>query len=80
MKIKETIPIKHIVSEPGDGTRYDYLCFRQHDVFYFFTYYNSFSYPQHIHKSETDEMEIAKRWDCNPWTVKECLRTIKELS
>ena len=74
--------IKHVVSEPGDATRYDYLVIQNYDDFMFVPYNNTFRYPQKINRFELDEvyeLDIAERENCNLFTVRECIRTIKEL-
>ena len=80
MKRTETIEMIHIISEPGDSTHYDYLVLKRGYVFHFFTYKNTFKYPEYIIQGQEDVEFLADEWSCNPWTIKECLRTIKELS
>lgn len=83
---KYSLDVKRVISEPGDGTRYDYIVVRNHKYFMFSPYENTFRYPQRIDiwsirnaKSEDDlVMKIAKEESCNPWTVKECIRWMKE--
>ena len=85
-----TACIFQVVSEPGDSTRYEYLVYRDGpDEFTFAPTGNQFNYPQRLNKwlvdlptDETGEdtlMEIANRFNCNPHTVLECLRTVKQL-
>jgi len=85
-KTEKAIIGLHVVSEPGDATRYDYFVFKDYDDFKFVSLKNTFKYPQVINKwsmpKEDEEekiKEIADEYNCNPWTVKECLRTIREI-
>jgi hypothetical protein len=87
--------IWEVVSEPGDGSRYHYLVVKQGDTFMFLPLRNTFKYPQKIgywgvvdidvdmdnSKLEMSKKitEIARFWDSNPWTVRECIATMKEL-
>lgn len=72
-------------SEPGDATRYDYFVFRDgDDDFCFMPRKSAFRFPQRINYweiAETDEKvdAIAKRENCNRYTVLECVRTINEI-
>ena len=78
MKIVNKIEALHIVSEPGDGTRYDYFMIESNRGYYFFPAESTFKFPKFIIKGETDAEWLADEWGCNPWTAKECLRSIKE--
>ena len=80
--------IFHIVSEPGDTTHYDYIMARDHDEYMFMTYGNDFRYPQRINYWDVvdfltlvddDQITIAKKYDCNYFTFKECVKTIMEV-
>ena len=84
MKKVTTLEVTHVISEPGDCTRYDYLVVRDADnVFRFFPYENTFNYPAHIPLWDLDEANIeltAKKFNCNPHTVAECMRTMREMT
>lgn len=71
----------HITSEPGDGTRYDYFVYRDGpDEFCFMPARSTFRFPQRLNFfKDVDEDIIAVHERCNPFTVKECLRVMKEL-
>lgn len=76
----------HVVSEPGDATRYDYFVYRDYDSFSFMPCKSTFSFPQSlcifdVPQSEDvkDFVDIAKTFRCNPHTVLECVRTMREL-
>ena len=67
--------------EPGDGTHYSFLVYRDGpDNFTMAPCRNSFNYPQRINcwqdfdPSEDRIKEIAKKYNCNPWTVKAVIR------
>ena len=76
-----SVDVYHVISEPGDATHYDYIVIRDFDDFMFVPYGNTFRYPQkiNVYEIETDQIAIATREHCNPYTVAECVRTIKEL-
>jgi len=86
---KKDLPVIHVVSEPGDCTKYNYFVIIDHDDYHFVSVSNSFSYPQKINRwdvvppvspSFEDCCEdLAKKYNCNPWTAKECMRTAYEL-
>lgn len=75
----------HINSQPGDGTRYDYFCYREGDHFCFMPCDSSFRYPQRLniwHVKDLEDLELSSKAQgefCNPWTLKECIRTMKEI-
>jgi hypothetical protein len=84
--------VKRIISEPGDGARYDYIVAQSHqDEFIFAPFKSTFAFPPRISKWDAkavknfeepvDEviLAIAKKYQCNPWTVLECARTVAEL-
>lgn len=71
----------HVVSEPGDGTRYDFIVLRQYDDFTFMPCESTFRYPQRINFYNipdsvltSDFAEIAKKEQCNPHTLVECCK------
>lgn len=81
----------HVVSEPGDMTRYDYYVIVDGDDYIFFTVKNTFNYPRRlnyfdiagINVNNEDHHEkiyrIAEKQNCNPYTAKECIKTIQEM-
>lgn len=89
MKTISDVTAKHIISEPGDATRYDYIvAVAGPDEFVFAGYNNTFAYPTRINywdvRTVTDVHDevvtrLAEKYQCNPWTVMECIRTVKEL-
>jgi hypothetical protein len=77
--------IYHIVSEPGDLTRYEYFVYRDGpDEFCIMPTDSPIRYPQRLNFYEHSELneeaciEEAHKQNCNPWTLLECIRTIKE--
>jgi hypothetical protein len=77
--------IIHVESKPGDATRYDYFSARDHDDYVFMPADNTFRYPQRLNYWEVKELltteEINKLADlkiCNPFTLRECIRTVIE--
>ena len=83
MKIYTPIRATHIVSEPGDCTHYDYIVYcDDEDVFHFMPCQSTFNYPQHIPLWSLDDENIddlAKKFECSPCTVAECMRTMREM-
>ncbi len=74
-----------ITSEPGDATRYDYYVLRDAGMFFFIPRKQSFPMPNFLHSQslpKTDEEinNVASRFNCNFWSVKECVRTVKDLT
>ena len=89
MKELGIVEAKHIISEPGDGTRYDYIMVQiGPDEFVFAPYRNTFKYPQKINVWEAlnDErnldkdkvVRLAKKEGVNPYTYMECARSALE--
>lgn len=93
MKIIRDAIVKHVVSEPGDHTRYDYHVTQFGDAFMFMPYESTFKFPQKINYWEVKDIStleelfdstIIEKYDeyktgINPYTLLECIRTIKEL-
>ena len=73
----------HILSEPGDMTRYDYFCFVNYDEFCFMPCGSTFRFPQRLNRFDVKNLEdeelqkMAEEQFCNPCTLKECIRTIE---
>lgn len=93
MKVIKDAVVKHVVSEPGDYTRYDYHVTQFGDEFMFMPYESTFKFPQKIDYWEVKDVEtiedvlactISEQYDTDktgisPYTLLECIRTIKEL-
>lgn len=97
MKTKHHIDVMHVISEPGDATRYNYAYHKDDYVFYFMPIDNHFNYPQQIDYYEVKNVDtsnrnirrirdedtivitISERFNCNPCTVLECIRTMQEV-
>lgn len=94
IKKAENIVIVHIISEPGDGTQYDYGYLKQGYDFCFIPIGNAFRYPQRLNyfsikdiNANTREIKkvpnkvkkIAEQNNCNICTVLECIRTMQEV-
>lgn len=93
MKEKTLQLITSVTSEPGDATHYEYLVYR--DGPYSFTFAptrSTFRFPQRISawdiptkidlnndESQMVIRDVAERERCNPYTVAECMRTMREL-
>lgn len=78
--------VLHIISEPGDGTHYDYLVFRDGpDEFCFMPARSTFRFPQRLNFYAVQSVEesaiplLAVEHNCNPCTIIECIRVMKEL-
>jgi len=89
---KQIIPFEviHVISEPGDWTRYDYVVVRNDTVFNFVAYYSTFCFPSKLDYWDIQNIEDLEgcqefikeheNFDhINPHTMLECIRTIKEL-
>jgi len=90
MKIKTIRQVYHIISEPGDNTRYDYFVTNFGDTYMFLPYESTFKFPQKLNYWEVKDIESMEDLDdykellkehvgVNPWTLMECIRTLKEL-
>lgn len=84
MKRVEKLTTWRIVSEPGDGTRYEYIVTRNYNGYIFASFNGLIKYPDRIESwmlSDKDEdiMRLANEFKCNPWTLKECFRTVSEI-
>jgi len=78
----------HVISEPGDGTRYDFIVGNDGpDRYCFMPHRSTFRFPQKINYYDVCNieeindtiLEFAKNDNCNPHTVLECVRIIKKL-
>jgi hypothetical protein len=74
-----------VISEPGDGTHYNYIILKDHDDYFIMPAYKTFRYPQQLNYydieyiSEVDLLKLAEKENCNPYTLMEVIRTIKLL-
>ena len=80
--------IYHVVSEPGDATRYDYFVYRDGpDEFCFMPCRSTFRFPQRLNYYDfkdtgidvNKDYSIGIEYNCNLYTLKECIRTMEEL-
>lgn len=78
----------HVISEPGDMTRYDYHVMNDGpDNFIFAPNGSTFRFPQRINYYEgvnalndpEQLKEIAERENCNPCTVIECINMMVQI-
>lgn len=78
----------HVISEPGDATRYDYYVMKDGPNDYVFAPARStFRFPQRINYFEginaldnrEDLDKIVDRENCNHWTVIECINCMIDL-
>ena len=83
--------VDHVICEPGDHTRYDFLRIQLDDSKYaFIAYGNSFAYPALLFTWELDSIntfedivnwikEESKRFkNVNPFTLLQCVNGLKE--
>ena len=89
----ESDQIMHVISEPGDGTRYQYMVWYDgHYTFKVMGTDSDVTYPRALDYWEIKDaehapissiqpvsMRIADDQKCNPYTVQECIRTALEL-
>lgn len=76
----------HVISQPGDLTRYDYAFARSgSDKFCFMPVGNNIVYPQFLYWQDVKEISevnqilitMAKKIRVNPYTLLECIRTMR---
>lgn len=84
--LSESLPMIHIISEPGNGVHYNYLVFRDGpDEFCFMPARSTFRFPQRLNFYDVQSAEesaihlLSVEHNCNPWTIIECIRIMKEL-
>lgn len=72
--------IFHVISEPGDMTRYDFVVMKWTHEYVFMPLGSTFRFPQklNVFRKYTESLiyDIADRNRCNPCTVKECIRVM----
>lgn len=88
MKDKIPTTCTRIISEPGDGTRYDYIMIRNHDVYSIMPYKSTFPFPTKLNyynvkdiETIEDALEYLKKMknnSINPHTLLEVIRSVKE--
>ena len=86
MKDITRVLVYHIKSQPGDGTLYDYYMVTDHDEYTFMPAGSTFKFPQRlfyfdiqdIHEINVECHHMAEDLGCNPHTLMECIRSIKE--
>ena len=85
-QVTPAIDVLHITSEPGDGSHYDYLVYRDGpDEFCFMPGRSTFKFPQRlnfyaIQSADSSAIHLlAVEHNCNTWTIIECIRIMKEL-
>jgi len=91
MKIKTKIRenLYHILSEPGDMTRYSYIVLQSGNDYKFMPDESRFRFPQRLnyfkHKDlihSDNFLSLLSEADmnlCNPHTLKECIKTMIEI-
>lgn len=81
---------KHIVSEPGDATRYDFLVIEYYGDYKIVPYESTFKFPSYIDSiyvksivTIEDSIKTIDQNDAfsevNPWTLLEVCTAIREL-
>lgn len=87
----ETMKIFHVITEPGDATRYDFIMVRRGDEFTIAPCRSTFRFPQSFNKweirnigpdaiSEHDFIIMkSNKYNCNPHTVKACIDVIRSI-
>jgi hypothetical protein len=84
-RISIDLALFHIESEPGDATHYSYIMLQNYDKYIFMPFDSTFRFPQKLdyydikNLSEEEIIALAKKENCNPFTLSECIRTIEEL-
>ena len=82
--------VKHIISEPGDFTRYDYIVIERFDEYIIAPFVSTFPFPTRLLYWDICEIstleqcvEFIKRDDrlskVNPHTMLEVITTVKEI-
>lgn len=87
----ETLEIFHVITEPGDATRYDFILVRRGDEFTIAPCRSTFKFPQSFNKwvirnvgedtvGEHDYIiRKSNEYNCNPHTVKACIDVIRSI-
>jgi hypothetical protein len=85
---REMLNCHHVISEPGDMTRYDFYIVTYYNDSYFFSMKNTFTYPQKINHYDIMAMsreghpfiiKLADKYKCNPNTVLACVNAVKKI-
>ena len=87
----ETLEIFHVITEPGDATRYDFILVRIGNEFTIAPCRSTFRFPQRFNKwfiRNVEEDTVgecnfvvhkAKEFGCNLRTVKVCIDVIRSI-
>lgn len=87
----ETLEIFHVITEPGDATRYDFILVRIGDEFTIAPCRSTFRFPQRFNKWDIRNVgedtvgecnfvvNKAKEFGCNLHTVKVCINIIRSI-
>lgn len=82
----------HVIAEPGDMTRYEYLAIPRDNECFFVPWRNDFPYPLVLNLYEVYAIETLddavtfieatehRYENINPHTMLECIRTIKSIN
>lgn len=85
------LSIAHVITEPGDATRYDFILVRIGDEFTIAPCRSTFRFPQRFNKweirnvgedtvGEHDYIIMkSNEYNCNPHTVKACIDVIRSI-
>jgi len=90
MKQINKIEVVHVISKPGDYTKYDYLIIKQSDTFKIVGYGSIFAFPDILEYCNIVEIETLEHCiehikansdlaNISPHTLLEVVTTIKEL-
>ena len=81
--------IYHVISEPGDMTRYDYFIYQNYEDYSIMPCKSTFIFPQRLNWWDitndwdpigwNDIITMSEKYGCNPHTLKEIINTIIEL-
>lgn len=83
-KILKSPEIFHVISEPGDMTRYDFMIIKNYDDYLITPFKSTFRFPQRINiwdikNKKIYNDKIAEDNNCNPCTVKAVVDAIKKI-
>jgi hypothetical protein len=89
MRIYSTEACLHVISEPGDGTKYDFLVYRDGpDNFFITAAGGTLEYPQRLNihdarvitEADEDELHVQARGEgIDPFTLLEVCRTVIDI-
>lgn len=93
--VEEDLTLTHVISEPGDATRYDFHYYQYYDEFFILPIKSSFEFPQKLNKyniikgvknfEENNDLcdaadIILPKFKINPHTVVQTARAIYKIS